>query len=183
MLRSYSPSTGTWTAARNIGNVGLNYPSMVMAPDGTITLAWQEEWLQLFQCLGHGGHGGRDLDHAYATRDRQPGDPNRQYGSYYEPLPFPALAVDGDGNVLAFWNKKTQTTPLEFAVYSRRKLAGKPNGVWQPATELARKSELRPTGRRWPSVTMAWVQAGYFWKDPESTNDPDAYQVFVSLFR
>jgi len=99
-------------------------------------------------------------------------------------LPTPWLAVDGDGNVLAFWSKKTQATPArEFALEGGRKLAGTPNGVWQPTTELARKSKLLPWGLSLAVGDHGLGAAGYFWKDPESTNDPDAYQVFVSLFR
>jgi len=47
MLRSYSPSSGTWAAARNVGNVGLLEPSVVMAQDGTVTVAWSQ-WVNGF---------------------------------------------------------------------------------------------------------------------------------------
>jgi hypothetical protein len=184
LLRSYSPTTGTWTLAENIGDIGLNYPSMVMAPDGTITLAWQEEGSSYFNVSAIEGTVG-------GTWTTTPLETNNlairtsQYGSYYEPLPFPALAVDAAGNVLAFWNKKTQTTPLEFAVYSRRKLAGKPNGVWQPATELARESELTPYRTSLAVSDHGLGAASYLWTNPSDTptTNPDDHKLFVSLFR
>jgi hypothetical protein len=184
LLRSYSPTTGTWTLAENIGDIGLNYPSMVMAPDGTITLAWQEEGSSYFNVSAIEGTVG-------GTWTTTPLETNNlairtsQYGSYYEPLPFPALAGDAAGNVLAFWNKKTQTTPLEFAVYSRRKLAGKPNGVWQPATELARESELTPYRTSLAVSDHGLGAASYLWTNPSDTptTNPDDHKLFVSLFR
>jgi hypothetical protein len=184
LLRSYSPTTGTWTAAENIGDMGLNYPSMVMAPDGTITLAWQEEGSSYFNVSAIEGTVGGTWTTTPLETDNL-AIRTSQYGSYYEPLPFPALAVDAAGNVLAFWNKKTQTTPLEFAVYSRRKLAGKPNGVWQPATELARESELTPYRTSLAVSDRGLGAASYLWTNPSDTptTNPDDHKLFVSLFR
>jgi hypothetical protein len=184
LLRSYSPTTGTWTAAEKIGNVGLNYPSMVMAPDGTITLAWQEEDSGNFNVWAIEGRVGGP----WTTTPLETGNlaiRTSQYGSYYEPLPFPELAVDAAGDVLAFWGRKTQITPLEFAVYSRRKLPGKPNGVWQPATELARESELTPYRTSLAVSDRGLGAASYYWTNPSDTptTNPDDHKLFVSLFR
>jgi len=187
MLSSYSPSIKKWTA-RNIGNVGPNSPSMVMAPDGTITLAWQQEassgYFNVWAMEG-------TVDGNWTTTPLETDNLAIQtggYWGYYETLPFPALAVDGDGNVLALWRKKTQNTPfVQFAVYARRKLAGKPNGVWQPATELARKSYFQPLRASLAVSDHGLGAVGYYWTDPNDDPntpvDPDAYQVFVSLFR
>ena len=184
LLRSYSPTTGTWTAAENLGNIGLFYPSMVIAPDGTITLAWQEEDSSYFNVWAIEGTVGG----TWTTTPLETGNlaiRTSQYGSYSEPLPFPALAVDAAGDVLAFWARKTQITPLEFAVYSRRKLPGKPNGVWQPATELARESELTPRRTSLAVSDHGLGAASYLWTNPSDTptTNPDDHKLFVSLFR
>ena len=186
MLSSYSPSMKKWTA-RNIGNVGPDSPSMVMAPDGTITLAWQRESsASYFNVWAMEG----TVDGNWTTTPLETDNLAIQtggYWGYYETLPFPALAVDAAGDVLAFWARKTQITPLEFAVYSRRKLAGKPNGVWQPATELARKSYLQPLRASLAVSDHGLGAAAYYWTDPNGDPntpvDADADQVFVSLLR
>jgi hypothetical protein len=188
LLRSYSPITKTWTSAENIGSMGLNYPSMVMANDGTITLAWQQEKNSHYNVWAiEGTVGGNWTNQAIPLETDNLASPTSQYGSYYEPLPFPTLAVDKGGDVLALWRKKTQATPLQFSVYSRRKVPGKPNGIWQPGTELARKSNLDPY-----QTTVAVSDDGlgaaiYYWTppdyDPNAPASPDADQVFVSLFR
>jgi len=185
MLRSYSPSSGTWAAARNIGNVGLLEPSVVMAQDGTVTVAWSQWVNGFYNVWTMEGTVSGAWTAPMALETDNLSIPNDQYASdIVDRLPTPWLAVDGDGNVLAFWSKKTQATPTrEFAHEGGRKLAGTPNGVWQPTTELARKSKLLPWGLSLAVGDHGLGAAGYFWKDPESTNDPDAYQVFVSLFR
>jgi hypothetical protein len=186
LLRSYSPTTGTWTAAEKIGNVGLNYPSMVMAPDGTITLAWQEGGSSYFNVWAIEGRvGGPWTTTPLETDNLAIGGVG--YWGYYETLPFPSLAVDAVGNVLAFWRKKTQITPLEFAVYGRRKLAGKPNGVWQPATSLASESQIQPYRTSLAVSDQGLGAAAYYWEDPNADPNtpinPDSNQIFVSLFR
>jgi hypothetical protein len=185
MLRSYSPSSGKWAAARNIGNVDLLEPSVVMAQDGTVTLAWSQ-WVNGFYnvwTMEGTVSGAWTAPMALETDNLSiPNDPHAS--DVVDRLPNPWLAVDGDGNVLAFWSKKTQATPTrEFAMEARRKLAGTPTGVWQPTTELAKKSQLLPWDLSLAVGDHGVGAAGYFWKDPKSTNDPDTYQVFVSLFR
>jgi hypothetical protein len=185
MLRSYSPSSGKWAAARNIGNVGMVEPSVVMAQDGTVTVAWSQWVNGFYNVWTMEGTVSGAWTTPMALETDNLSIPNDQYASdVVDRLPNPWLAVDGDGNVLAFWSKKTQAIPTrEFALEGRRKLAGTPNGVWQPTTELAKKSKLLPWGLSLAVGDHGLGAAGYFWKDPESTNDPDAYQAFVSLFR
>jgi len=86
--------------------------------------------------------------------------PNDQYASdTVDRLPTPWLAVDGDGNVLAFWSKKTQATPArEFALEvgaswpARRTVSGNRRQSWRGNPNSC------PGGYHWPSVTMAWVR-------------------------
>jgi hypothetical protein len=184
MLRSYSPSTKTWTAARNIGNVGLYYPRVVVAEDGTVTVAWSQ-WVDTsYNVWTLEGTVSGNWTAPLPLEQDNLSIPNNQYASETtETLPYPSLAVDGAGNVLALWLKKTKDTPThEFAVEARRKLAGKAND-WQPTTELARKSVLVPV---WPSLAVGDYGLGaasYFWANPGTTSLPDSHTVFVSLFR
>ncbi|HJX63271.1 MAG TPA: hypothetical protein VJ860_04885 [Polyangia bacterium] len=187
LLRSYSPTNSTWTPAQNLGDMGLSWPSMVMAPDATITLAWQQEDSGYFNVWAIEGTVGGTWTKAAPLETDNLAIQTGGYWGYYETLPFPALAVDGDGNVLALWCKKTKNTPVEFAVYSRRKLAGKPNGVWQPATKLASASQYQPYRTSLAVSDHGLGAAAYYWSDPNADpNTPfnaDAYQVFVSFFR
>jgi hypothetical protein len=184
MLRSYSPSTKTWTTARNIGNVGLYYPRVVAAEGGTVTVAWSQ-WVDTsYNVWTLEGTVSGNWTAPLPLEQDNLSIPNNQYASETtETLPYPSLAVDGAGNVLALWLKKTKDTPThEFAVEARRKLAGKAND-WQPTTELARKSVLVPV---WPSLAVGDYGLGaasYFWANPGTNSLPDSHTVFVSLFR
>jgi hypothetical protein len=168
--------------------MGLNYPSMVMAPDGTITLAWQQEASSgYFNVWATEGTAGGTWTAATPLESDNLAIQSVGYWGYYETLPFPSLAVDAVGNVLAVWRKKTQITPLEFAVYGRRKLAGKPNGVWQPATSLASESQIQPYRTSLAVSDQGLGAAAYYWEDPNADPNtpinPDSNQIFVSLFR
>ncbi|MGB8296308.1 MAG: hypothetical protein WCG85_12850 [Polyangia bacterium] len=185
MLRSYSPSTKAWTAARSIGNADLYQPRAVMAQDGTATVAWSQWVSGFYNVWTMEGTASGTWTVPMALEQGNLSIPNSPYANYFtEALPFPALAVDGAGNVLVLWSRKTQDTPThEFAVEARRKLAGTPNN-WQPTTELARKSILLPVS---PSLAVSddgLGAASYYWGNPDSsTSVPDEEQVFVSLFR
>jgi len=184
MLRSYSPSTKTWTAARTIGNVDLYQPRAVVAPDGTATLAWSQWVRSSYNVWTMEGTAAGTWTTPMALEQDNLSIDNSPYASdTTETLPYPQLAVDGTGNVLVLWSKKTKNTPTnEFAVETRRKLAGTPNN-WQPTTELARKSILLPW---WLSLAVSddgLGVASYYWLNPSTTPDPDEDQVFVSLFR
>jgi hypothetical protein len=183
MLSSYSPSTKTWTEAQKIGNVGLRQPTMVMASDGTITLAWsQESNSGYFNVWTMEGTAGGTWTKPTALETDNLSIEVNFLDNNFGPLPFPTLAIDATDNVLLVWSKKTQATPpREFGVYGRRKLAGSA-GVWQPATELARKF-LQPWGLSLGVSDKGLGAAGYYWDDPDGTNDPASSQVFVSLFR
>jgi hypothetical protein len=184
MLRSYSPSTKTWTAAENIGKVGLYQSRVVMAQDGTVTVAWSEWVNGFYNVWTLEGTVGGTWTTPMALETDNLSIPNNQYSmDTVDRLPEPWLAVDGNGNVLALWSKKTKDTPThEFAVEARRKLAGKPND-WQATTELAKKSILLPKGLSVAVSDAGLGAASYCWGDPDDTNDPDSEQVFVSLLR
>ncbi|HJX53823.1 MAG TPA: hypothetical protein VJ801_13740 [Polyangia bacterium] len=184
MLSSYSPSTKMWTTAKKIGDVGLRQPTMVMASDGTITLAWSQGVDSSYNVWTLEGTVSGNWTAPMPLEQDNLSIPNNQYASETtETLPYPSLAVDGAGNVLALWLKKTKDTPThEFAVEARRKLAGKAND-WQPTTELARKSILVPVS---PSLAVGdhgLGAASYYWANPGTTSLPDSHTVFVSLFR
>jgi len=184
MLRSYSPSTKAWTAARNIGNADLYQPRAVMAQDGTTTVAWSQWVNGFYNVWTMEGTSSGTWTAPTALEQGNLSIPNSPYASdTTETLPFPTLAVDGTGNVLALWGRKTQDTPTHaFAVEARRKLAGTPNN-WQPTAELAKKSILLPS---WLSLAVSddgLGAASYYWQNPYTTPAPDEEQVFVSLFR
>lgn len=183
MLRSYSPSTKTWTLAQNIGNVGLYEPSVVVAKDGTVTVAWSQSVNGYYNVWTMEGTASGNWTKPVAIEKDNLSIPNDQYGSTItDRLPNPWLAVDDDGNVLALWSKKTQATPTrEFAIEAGRKLAGETK--WQPTTEVAKKSKLLSWCLSLAVSDRGLGAASYFWRDPDSTYDPDAHQVFVSLFR
>ena len=184
MLSSYSPSNKNWTTPRKIGNAGLRQPTMVMASDGTITLAWSLEsgpgYFNVWTMEG-------TASGAWTTPTALENDNlsievtflNAEFG----PLPSPTLAIDGADDVLLVWSKKTQAapSPRQFAVYGRSKPAGS-TGVWQPATELARKP-LQPWALSLGVSDNGLGAAGYYWLDAYSNNDSASAQLFVSFFR
>jgi hypothetical protein len=142
MLSSYSPSNKNWTTPRKIGNAGLRQPTMVMASDGTITLAWSlESGLGYFNVWTmEGTASGAWTMPAALENDNlsiEVGFLDPEFG----PLPSPTLAIDGADDVLLVWSKKTQAapSPRQFAVYGTSKPTGSA-GAWRPATELARKA-------------------------------------------
>jgi hypothetical protein len=184
MLSSYSPSTKMWTTPKRIGNAGLRQPTMVMASDGKITLAWSlESSLSYFNVWTmEGTAGGAWTTPTALETDNLSIDVNF-LDDEYGPLPSPTLAIDGTGNVLLVWSKKTQAapSPRQFAVYGTSKLPGSA-GVWRPATELARKP-LQPWALSLGVSDNGLGAASYYWQDTYSTNDPASDRVFVSFFR
>jgi len=183
ILSSYSPSTKTWTTPKKIGNVGLSQPTMAMASDGTITLAWSlESSLSFFNVWTMEGTAGGTWTTPTALESDNLSVDVYFLDAEFGPLPSPTLAIDGTDNVLLVWSKKTQATPIhEFAVYGRSKPAGSA-GVWQPATELARKP-LQPWTLSLGVSDKGLGAAGFYWQDPYNTNDPASAEVFVSFFR
>jgi hypothetical protein len=184
MLRSYSPSTKAWTAARNIGNASLYQPRAVIAQEGTATVAWSQWVSSSYNVWTMEGTPSGTWTAPMALEQGNLSILNSPYASNFtDVLPTPTLAVDGTGNVLLLWGRKTQDIPApEFAVEARRKLAGTPNN-WQPTTELARKSILLPSSLSLAVGDDGLGAASYYWGNPYTTPAPDEEQVFVSLFR
>jgi len=184
LLRSYSPSTRTWTAEENIGKVGLRDPSVVLASDGTITVAWSQAKSDFYNVWALEGTAGGTWPSPTVLETDNLAIDLSYWDDDFGPLPFPALAIDAADDVLLIWSKKTKNTaPREFAVYGQRKLAGKPAGLWQPATELARKSLLLPWYTSLAVSDKGLGAACFYWGNPNGIDDPDAHQAMAVLFR
>jgi hypothetical protein len=174
-IRSYTRSAG-WGAQQTFGlDVTTFYrPSVAIASDGTVTLAWSE-WrnnhCQLFSMAGKAGGSWGSLEAL---------ENDNQIGTATDDEHVEAtLAVDGSGDILAAWLKKAADG--SYAVYGRHKHAG----LWEPATKLGQHAKLMTSRISLAVGDSGLGVASWNWRIPDwsSDTDPLAYQLLVSLFR
>jgi hypothetical protein len=170
-LAYYKPSSG-WTSVQKVTD-GDEFYALGSALDssGAITVAW----VQALATSGHnvmaihGKVGGVWSEITPLETD------NKAAGDYTE-FAYPALAVDGAGNVTAVWKKKTDANT--YAAYARR-LQG---NTWQAPVKLGQKADHKTL---YPQVALAdsGFGAATFAYYLAGSTDSDAYNVEVAFCR
>ena len=170
-------SGGAWSSPQKIkGNADCTNIGSALDDQGNLTVAWAQSLSTSgYNAVAiHGQVGGTWSDITPLETDDVASDLD-----VYK-MPFPTLAADAQGNVLAVWSKQINDTT--WGAYARR-LQGT---TWQPQVQLGQ----RPNLRAWnPVVAVADSGFGaasfvYFAGTGDGiTSDAEAYNVEVAFCR
>jgi hypothetical protein len=173
-LKEYNPTMGGWlAAARALADASAHDPVASVDAAGNIAVAWGNRpssgvWNVAAAIRPAGGTwnatGLETMNMAFG------GD-----------SPAPRIGHDASGNVHVVWRRRTVPSGDTWGVYSRRWTAA--SGTWQPEVELSLKSGLMVSSPELAVARDGRAAAAFYYGDPNSTRDPDAYNVFASLYK
>jgi hypothetical protein len=174
-LEEYDPTKGGWLpAGRALGDASAYDPVAAVDAAGNIAVAWANRdtnarWNVAAAVRPAGGTWSVS---ALETMNMAMGGDT----------PAPRIGYDGSGQAHVLWRRKTAPSGQTWGVYSRRSTAT--SGIWGPEVELGIKSGLVVSPN--PELAVAKdgrAAAAFYYSDPDNTRDPEAYNVFASLYK